>query len=194
MNKRIFAILPVFFVLFFSASIFAQMQTANIKIAFIDTAGFYDEKAGITKLVNATKQLDTEFSARYKELQDGSTKLQTISKELENMQKLPQQQFNQTAYNTKRDEGERLQRDLNYKKTDYETAYNKRRTELITPISQDIGKAIDEFAQKNGYGVILDIGKFADAGSVLFFAQTADATKDFITFYNARPASAAASK
>lgn len=194
MNKRIFAILPVFFVLLFSASIFAQTQPSNIKIAFIDTAGFYDEKVGITKLVNATKQLDTEFAARFKELQDGGTKLQNISKELENMQKLPQQQFNQTAFNTKRDEGERLQRDLNYKKTDYETAYNKRRAELVNPISQDIGKAIDEFAQKNGFGVILDIGKFADAGSVLYFSQAADATKDFILFYNARPASTTAPK
>lgn len=194
MNKRIFAILPAFFVLLISVSIFAQTQTGSIKIAFIDTAGFYDEKAGITKLVNANKQLNTEFSAKLKELQDGSTKLQTISKELESMQKLPQQQFNQTVFETKRDEGERLQRDLNYKKTEYETAYNKRRTELITPISEDIGKAIDDFAKKNGYGIILDIGKFADAGTVLYFTQAADSTKDFITFYNARPASAAAPK
>ena len=65
---------------------------------------------------------------------------------------------------------------------------------LIGPISQDVGKAVEEYAKKNGYHVILDIGKFIDANSVLYFADAADITKDFITFYNARPATAAAPK
>jgi Skp family chaperone for outer membrane proteins len=172
----------------------AMAQAAAPKIAFIDTDAFYDEKVGITKLVNANKQLNTEFAARIKELEDGNTKLQGIAAELQTMQKLPQSQFNQVAFNTKQDEGERLQRELNYKKTDVETAITSRRTALITPISQDISKAMDEYAKKNGYGVILDIGKFADAGAVLFFAEAADATKDFINFYNARPATAATPK
>jgi Skp family chaperone for outer membrane proteins len=168
-------------------SALAQVPAAPPKVAFIDSGAFYDDKVGITKLINASKQLDTEFAARVKELQDGGTKLQTIAKDLETMQKLPQPQFNQAAYTSKQEEGERLQRELNYKKTDLETAIKKRREALLNPISSDIGKAIDEYAKKNGYGIILDIGKFAEAGAVLYFAETADATKDFIVFYNARP-------
>ena len=52
------------------------------------------------------------------------------------------------------------------------------------PISKEIGKAIDEFAKKNGYSVIMDTSKLADA--MLFYAEAADSTKDFVTFFNAR--------
>lgn len=172
-------------------SALAQIPVSPPKIAFIDTGAFYDEKVGITKLVNANKQIDTEFAARIKELQDGGTKLQSIVKELDTMQKLPSAQFSQAAYVAKRDEAERLERDLNYKKTDLEAAINKRRNVLISPISQDIGKAIEEYAKKNGYGVVLDISKLGEVNTVLYFAETADTTKDFITFYNARPVAAA---
>jgi outer membrane protein len=185
MNLSRFLFAFFFISSFLALSAFAQVPTASSKIAFINTEGFYDEKEGIVKLVNVNKQLEQEFSARFKELQDSNTKLQAIAKELETMQKLPQAQFNQSAFASKQEEGERLQRTMNYKKTDYESMFNKRRTELMTPVSQDIGKAIDEFAKKNGYDVIIDISKFA--GAVLYFSDVADTTKKFIAFYNTRP-------
>ncbi|NJM52313.1 MAG: OmpH family outer membrane protein [Blastocatellia bacterium] len=66
------------------------------------------------------------------------------------MQKLPSAQFNRAAYNNKQEEGEKLQRELQYKKTELETAISKRRVSLISPISQDIGNAVTEFSKKNG--------------------------------------------
>jgi len=175
---------------------FATVASAQAqpKFGFVNTLSFSDEKTGITKLVTLNKQIDTEFAARIKELQDGNTKLQTIARELENMQKLPQAQFNQTAYANKQDEGERLQRDLNYKKQDLERDVPKRRELLIGPVSNDIGKALDEYAAKNGFTAIFDIAKMAENGMLLTLAPTSDITKDFITFYNARPATAAAPK
>ncbi|HLA94515.1 MAG TPA: OmpH family outer membrane protein, partial [Pyrinomonadaceae bacterium] len=115
---------------------------------------------------------------------------QVISAEMQNMQKLPPAQFNQVAYTAKQDEGEQLQRKLGYDKTDLEGAIAKRRKVLISPISQDIGKAIDEFGKKNGYAAVFDVSKMGDSGALLFLAESADVTKEFITFYNARPASA----
>lgn len=192
MNKLKIVIVSIFLTGLFAVSSFSQ--TTPIKIGLINTEAFYSEKEGITKLVTASKQLDAEFAARIKELQDGQTKLQGIATELQNMQKLPQAQFNQASYNTKQEEGERLQRELTYKKTELETAIGKRRPVVIGPVSQDIGKAIDEFAKQKGYGAIFDVSKMADTGALLFLAETADATKEFITFYNARPATAAAPK
>ncbi|MEO6655423.1 MAG: OmpH family outer membrane protein [Pyrinomonadaceae bacterium] len=187
--------LPVgigFLTILFSLSAFAQIQGA--KIALINSETFFDDKAGITKLVAANRQLQAEFAVRVKELQDGSLRLQTIAKELENMQKLPAGQFNQTAYNLKQEEGESLQRTMAYKKTDVESALSQRRAVLVSPISQDIGKGIDEFAKRNGYGAIFDVSKFADSGVLLFLAESADATKQFIIFYNTRPVAAAVPK
>lgn len=186
MKKFYPAIAAIFLLTMSAISTFAQTQTPTVSIAFIDTGAFYDEKAGIIRLMNANKRLESDFAARIKELQDGSTKLQSIAAELDRMQKLPQAQFDQTAYQKKQEEGEQLQGDLNKKKSDYEAEFNKRQKEMITPISTDIGKAMDEFAKRNGYTVVLDIGKFANAGAVLYFGQAADATKAFIDFYNAR--------
>jgi Skp family chaperone for outer membrane proteins len=191
MRKLHYAILIVLFTLAVSVSAFAQAAGAP-KIGFINSDYFYDEQGGITKLVTATKQLDTEFAAQIKALQDGGARLQAIAKELDTMQKLPAAQFNQTAYSAKNAEGESLQRELTFKKTELETAVKKRREQLVAPISKDIGNGINEFAVKKGYGAILDTGKLADAGAVLYLADLSDATKEFIVFYNARPAPAAA--
>lgn len=174
-----------------SAAASAQAVT---KIGFVNTSAFNDAKAGITKLVNANKQIETEFAGRFKELQDGDKRLQTIVNELQNMQKLPPAQFNQVAYNTKADEGDRLQRELNYKKQDLERDVPKRRDAVIGPITSDILKALDEYAAKNGFTAVFDTGKLVESGGLLTLAASADITKDFITFYNARPATAAAPK
>lgn len=179
-----------FLVFLLAISAIAQTQPASVKIVFMNTDVFYDEKSGILKLVNASKQLNNEFAAQIKALDDGGIKLQGIAKEIETMQKLPSAQFNQTAYNNKQEEGEKLQRELQYKKTELETALNKRRAALIAPISRDIGSAITEFSKKNGYGVVFDVAKLDSAGALLFLAEAADVTKEFITFYNARPAAA----
>lgn len=174
-----------FFAVLFAVPAFAQIQS-GVKIGLIDTGAFYDEKTGITKLVAANKMLDGEFAVRVKELQDGNARLQAISAELDRLQKLPMDAANVAAINNKRDEGGKLQRDLEYKKTDLEAAVAKRREVLVGPVSQDIGKGIDDFAKKNGFGAVFDVNKLAENGVLLFLADNADVTKEFITFYNAR--------
>lgn len=190
MKKFRFASLAFFIVAVFSAAAFAQIAPAA-KIGFINSEAFYDEKAGVMRLVNALKQLEREFAVKNQELNTLNTRLGAIATELQNMQKLPAAQFNQTAFNAKREEGESVKREFDYKKTVAENDVAKRRNVLISPISQEIGKAIDEYAKKNGFSVILDPSKLSEA--MLHYAEGADSTKDFITFFNAKtPAAPAA--
>jgi hypothetical protein len=57
---------------------------------------------------------------------------------------------------------------------------------------QDIMKAIGEFTKQKGYGLILDAAKLDSAGVILGWDEAkVDVTKEFITFYNARPATTA---
>jgi hypothetical protein len=58
-------------------------------------------------------------------------------------------------------------------------------------VNQDIGKAIGEFGKVKGYTAIFDIDKLAQAGAILHLEPSANITKEFIVFYNARPAGAA---
>jgi hypothetical protein len=56
---------------------------------------------------------------------------------------------------------------------------------------QDIGRAVNDYAKQKGFTVIFDIAK-DDSGLLLAIGdEKIDVTKDFITFYNARPAATA---
>lgn len=172
--------------LFIACASVSSAQSAPARIALINTDAFYDKKVGITKLVNANKQLDIEFESQIKALQADETKLQALAKELENMHKLPTNLLNKDTYSAKQEEGESMQRQIQRKKTELEDAINKRRKVLITPISSDIGSAITEFGNRNGFGAIFDVNKLGESGVLLFLAESGDVTKQFIAYYNAR--------
>ncbi|CAN5410619.1 hypothetical protein BH10ACI2_BH10ACI2_24180 [soil metagenome] len=172
-----------------SLSVSALAQSAPGKFVLINTAGFYDEKAGITKLVAAEKTLDLEFANQIKALQADSDKVQAIAVELQRMQTLQPTEANRAAMTTKQEEGERLQRQIDYKKPDLESVIAKRRDVLVRPIMEDVGKAIDEFGKKNAYGAIFDVSKMAESGALIYLADATNVTKEFVLFYNARAAS-----
>jgi hypothetical protein len=61
----------------------------------------------------------------------------------------------------------------------------------MSPVMNDIFKALNEYAKQKGYAVILDGAKLEQADILLGFDDRYDVTKDFIVFYNARPAGTA---
>lgn len=177
----------------FGVSAFAQTsgaQAAAGRIGWINTTEFGDEKTGITRFVNAYKVLAGEVKLKETEMVAMQTKLQGIASDLDKLRSNPV--ADPAAIAAKQDEGEKLQRDLKYKKEDYDAFVQKRSNALLGPIQADIGKAIQEFAKQKGYTAILDIDKLGQAGAILALDSTANISKDFIAFYNARPATAAA--
>ena len=191
MKKFGFIAAALMFVFTFGATAFGQTQPPT-KIGWIDTGAFSDEKEGIVKYVNAYKSLSNEVKPRETELVGIQTKIQNIAKELQTPPPagVP---VNQQAMATKREEGERLARELEFKKKEYDAFVQKRGGEILGPLNADIGKAIADFGKQKGYVAILDIGKLADAGAILHLDAGANVTKEFVTFYNARPAAATAS-
>jgi len=72
---------------------------------------------------------------------------------------------------------------------DAKAAYTKRRTDLLTPLQDDVGKALDAFGKANGIMMIFDGSQLP----LIYTAEGVDVTKAFITDYNARyPATTAA--
>jgi hypothetical protein len=54
-------------------------------------------------------------------------------------------------------------------------------------------KAIQEFTKQKGYGLVLDAARLDAAQLILGYDEAkVDVTKEFIAFYNARPATTAA--
>ena len=191
MKKFGFIAAALMFVFALGATAFGQNQPAT-RIGWIDTGAFSDEKEGIVKYVNAYKSLANEVKPRETELVGLQTKIQNIAKELQTPPPagVP---VNQQAMATKREEGERLTRELEFKKKEYDAFVQKRGGEILGPLNADIGKAIADFGKQKGYVAILDIEKLAQAGAILHLDAAANVTKEFVTFYNARPVAATAS-
>ena len=60
----------------------------------------------------------------------------------------------------------------------------KRYKEVVGPVSTDIGRALDQYASRNGLTMILDISKLLPA--VLTMNPAMDITNAFIADYNSR--------
>jgi Skp family chaperone for outer membrane proteins len=160
----------------------------DAKIAFIDTSAFSDEKEGIVRYVNAMKALETEFKPRQDELNTMNNRIKALADEIAKLNS-GSAVVDPKTIQAKNDEGERLQRDLKYKKEQADADFQKRYNDVVSPISQDIGKALDQFAQSHGITMILDISKLAPA--VLTANPAMDVTKAFVTEYNStHPATA----
>ena len=192
--KTIRSIAAIFvFSALFAVSAFAQAP-ATQKIGFINTFAFGDEKAGITKYISANKTLDTEFTPVNNELKGLVTKYQTLQKEIENLQtqaqagKVP---IDQKTVSLKVEEFDKLGREIKFKQEDAKARFERRQAALLGPVQQDIMKAMQDFAKQKGYSVILDAAKLDEAGIILAWDATADITKEFVTFFNARPATTA---
>ncbi len=171
----------------------AAVPTAQpAKIVVINTAVF-DTKDGITKYANAMNALENEFKPAQTEIQGLLTRYQSLATEIENARKAnPAVPINQQSLQTKADEAQGLEIQIKRKQEDGKTKFEKRQQQIMGPILQDIGKAMDDFAKQKGYALILDAAKLEGAGLILAVdLPKVDVTRDFITFYNARPATTA---
>ncbi len=194
MRKFSFVAACLIFAAMFAVSAGAQTgaaQAAPAKIGMIDSGAFGLEKEGITRYVAAVKALGLEMKPFETELVGMQQRMQTLADKIASLQKLPPNAANPKDIADAQDEGQRLNREFEFKKKEYDARVEKRGSELLGPIQGDIGKAIQEFLSQKGFTVILDIDKLGREGSLLAMDPKAEITKDFIAFFNARPPGAA---
>jgi len=191
----------LFFAAIFSVSAFAQVTT--VKVGLINTLAFDNDKVGITKYNTAMTALESEFKKDGVDLDAMATRINTLQGELETMQKQLQnppdpkvpignRDAMQASFNQKYVDYEKLAREYKFKQEDAKVRFERRRQTVMGPVLLDIGKAMQEFAKQKGYTIILDGAKLEDAALLLAIGdEKIDVTKEFITFYNARPATTA---
>jgi Skp family chaperone for outer membrane proteins len=196
---RKFSLIAVTLIFAAFLAVSASAQTGD-KIGLIAWDAFEDQTKGIKRYAAAIAAVDKEFEPINLELRTMITKYQALQTEIQNLQKqlagtgtVPVNQTAlQTSINAKVDELGQLERDIKKKQEDAKAKYQSRFNTVVGPIQADIYKALSEYAEKNGYAVILDGAKLEQAGVLLGFAPKANITDAFITFYNARPATTAA--
>ena len=183
------------FAAIFAVSAFAQ-AAATGKVGIVNTQAFDADKVGITKYVNAMNALEKELQPDITALQTMANKLQTLQTDIAKLQDQaranPNVPIKPETVNPKLEEYDKLGREFKFKQEEYKAKAERRQAAVMGPVRLDIGNALQEFAKKNGYMMILDASKLDGAGLLLAFDEKYDITKDFITFYNTRPAATAA--
>lgn len=188
-------ILLIAVILLFAVAAFAQgAAQPAIKVMFVNTTAF-EAKDGITRYNNAIDTVNKEFETTRADIRNMMTRHDALAKEVTQIQttlnSTPNPQLSPLVkqLETKVDEGRNLETEIKRKQEDARVRYERREAEVLGPIRADIGRAMDDFAKQRGYSVILDPSKMAQA-ILVYDAAKADVTKDFITFYNARPPTA----
>lgn len=161
--------------------------TGNVpetKIALVNTDEFADEKTGISRLVSAMKRVDGEFQPRRTELQ---TLQQQIEKATADLSKAaPLQDAKVTQQQSDKIEG--MKTEFKRKGEDAQAAYQKKLQDVLGPVYDDIGKALDAYAKAHGITLILDVTKIQ---GIVSASESLDITRPFITEFNSKnPATA----
>ena len=160
-----------------------NVAVPDSKMAMIYSDAFLDPKTGIARFNSLLGTLNREFQPRQAELQALQTKINTLGKEIEDTQNVA----DPNTIRQKRDQLAAMQTEFKRKGEDAEAAYNKRRSEIFTPLQQDIGKALEVFAKARGITVIVDGSQVP----VVYAADSIDITRAFITDFNSKnPATA----
>jgi Skp family chaperone for outer membrane proteins len=150
------------------------------RIALIDTGMFGDEKNGIFLYVDAAKKVELEFRPRTNELQNLENRLNALAAEIKTLRQAAL--VDQKTIQAKLAEGERLQQEATTKKERLDEDVSKRYQQIISPISNQIAAAMDQFARQRGITMTLDISKLLPA--ILTAVPAIDLTQAFIDDFN----------
>jgi outer membrane protein len=154
------------------------------KVALIDSSAFADEKQGISKFVAALKRVNAEFQPRQTELEGLKQQIEKATADLQKAAPVQDPKVSQQQ----QDKIDQMKKDYQRKGEDAQASFNKRLEEVLGPIYEDIGKALDAFAKARGITLILDVTKVQ---GIVSAADSLDITRAFILEYNSKnPATA----
>ena len=158
----------------------ADVPVPQSKIALIDTNMFADEKRGIFRFVDAVKSVQPQFAVQNQELVNLQNRLTALVEEIRRLRLVPQP--DQRLILARQEEGTRLQQDFNTKKKRRDEDLERKYQEVTAPLSDQIGKAMDQFARERGITMTLDLSKLLPA--MLTAVPAVDVTDAFIADFN----------
>jgi Skp family chaperone for outer membrane proteins len=168
----------------------AQPTVLNVpvsKLAVIYSAAFQDPKNGIVRFTVTLNKLNGEFQKIQDDLTQTAQRLKGLQDEINKMQQTPG--VTPAQIQAKIDTLDQQKKDYQRKGEDAQAQYQRRRTELFTPLQDDVGKALDAFAKGRNITMVMDASQIE---GILYAADVLDITRIFISEYNTKnPATAA---
>jgi Skp family chaperone for outer membrane proteins len=190
MNLRSLTLILSLVALLSTTALSQDRPAGPTRIAVIDSSRFGDEKAGITKLVNIYRQLDTEFRPDQILLKTLVDRYQALAKDIPDLQakkeaKQGDPEVLQKQIDQKIADGQQLEIDIKRKQEDTKSRFERLEQQRTGPIIKEIGEALDAYAKKNNIDLLLDITKL---DALLGLNRSIDVTEAFIKDFNAKGA------
>lgn len=162
----------------------APVNVPETKIALLNSEEFGNPTTGIVRLVNAINRVDKEFEPKRVELQTLQQQIEKATADLAKVGPMQSALINQQQ----QDKIDQMKKEFQRKGEDAQTAYEKRRQDVLGPVGEEIGKALDVYAKAHGITLILDVTKVQ---GIVSFSDSLDITRAFVTEFNSKnPATA----
>ena len=188
MNRK--NLVPALAVVFLTtASAFAQGSTTQTrpqppsqnlpisKIAVIFSAEFQNPKTGVARFNVLLNNLNAEFQKTQVELNQMAQRVNQISDDLNKTRNTADPKATQQ----KMDQLDQLKKDYKRRAEDAQAAYQKRRVEVLTPLQDDVGKALDVYAKSHAIAMVID---GSQVQGIVYASESIDITRAFISDYN----------
>ena len=164
-----------------------QAPATNVpvsKIGVVFSAAFQDPKLGIARFTVLLTKLNAEFLKTQDELNQMAQKINQLNDDLNKTRDLADPKVTQQ----KIDQLDELKKDYKRKGEDAQAAYQRRRLEVLGPLQDDVGKALDAYARAHSITMIID---GSQVQGIVYAAESIDITRAFISDYNIKnPATA----
>ena len=149
----------VFVVLFVMFSVFSTSARAETKIGFVDVEKLSESAPQIR---SAQMKMDAEFGSREKQIIALQREIEALEEALARdgaVMSDTERSKKEREILGKRRDGKRVQ-------DEFRDDINIRRNEILRKVNTEIGKAIEEYAKKNGYDLILAQGVMYSSNKV----------------------------
>jgi Skp family chaperone for outer membrane proteins len=163
-----------------------QTASSTGRIAVIYSTDFQDPKNGIARFSATITKLNGEFQKIQDELTQTAQRLRQQQDEITKLQQTPN--VTPAQIQARIEQLDQEKKAYTRRGEDAQAAYQRRRQELLSPLQEEVGKALDAFALARGITMVFDGSRMP----LLYAADSIDITKAFIADYNSKnPATAA---
>jgi Skp family chaperone for outer membrane proteins len=164
-----------------------QAPVTNIpisKVAVIFSEAFQDSKVGIARFTVLLTKLNSEFQKTQDELNQTAQRISQLNDDVNKTRTVGDPKVTQQ----KIDQLDQLKKDYQRKGEDAQAAYQRRRAEVLGPLQEDVGKALNAYAKSHAITIIID---GSQVQGIVYASDTIDITRAFISDFNIKnPATA----
>lgn len=163
----------LFFLILGFIMTFYTPSYAELKVGVVDLYRVLNESEEGKKAVN---ELQSMLDSRQKTLEEKQRKIQTLKEEYDKKKAV----LSEDARKSKEEEIERLGRELQRTAADYQVELQKKQNEITQSMLKEIRQIINDFAQKEGYSLILEKAEQL----IIYTTKEVDITDKIIALFN----------